>query len=329
MGSAAGDVQGSGWVNAMKETKGFKISISEKSVPRMRLFNLINATNNFSKNNIIDSGRTGTTYKAILSDGCLLAMKRLQESHHSDKHFISEITALASMRHYNLVPLLGFCVTRRERLLIYKYMPRGTLHDQLHQAKSRTEVMDWAKRLRIGIGVARGLMWLHHHCNPCIIHHNISSKCILLDEDYDPKISDFGFARLMNPEHSHLSISLDGDSDGSAYIAPEYTNTLVASPKGDVYSFGMVILELVSGKTPAQVSKAVKNVEDNITKWVTYLLGLYANDNSLNGSWCEGEIIRFLNVAFACVVYAPENRPTMVEAIPGFKWNWSKIWFYR
>lgn len=173
--------------------------------------------------------------------------------------------------------------------------------------------MDWAKRLRIGIGVARGLMWLHHQCNPCIIHHNISSKCILLDEEYDPKISDFGFARLMNPEHSHLSISLDGNFDGFAYIAPEYTRTLVASPKGDVYSFGMVMLELVSGKTPAQVSKAVKNVEDNITKWVTYLLNLYANDNSLNGSWCEGEIIRFLNVAFACVVSAPENRPTMLE----------------
>ncbi|RWR96728.1 putative inactive leucine-rich repeat receptor-like protein kinase [Cinnamomum micranthum f. kanehirae] len=248
------DLEGNKCIKRLEETKGIKVSEFEKLVPKMRLFNLMKATNNFSKHNIIDSGRTGTMYKANLSDGSLLAVKRFHESHHSDQHFLSEITALATVRHCNLVPLLGFCIARRERLLIYKYMPNETLYDQLHHVKPGVEVMGWAKRLRIAIGVARGMVLLHHHCNPCIIHRNISSKCILLDEDYEPKIADFGFAKLMNPEHSYLTISFDGNVDGSTYIAPLYSRKMVASPKGDVYSFGMVLLEIVLGKTPAEVA---------------------------------------------------------------------------
>ncbi|XXG89438.1 hypothetical protein AAC387_Pa12g1431 [Persea americana] len=307
------DVEGNEWAKSIKGTKGIRVSIFEKLVPKMRLFNLIKATNNFSKKNIIDVGRTGSTYKANRSDGSLLAVKRLQETHHSDKHFVYEITALARIRHCNLVPLLGFCIARRERLLIYKYMPKGTLYDQLYHVNSEVKVLDWAKRLRIGIGVARGLAWLHHHCNPCIIHRGISSKCILLDEDYEPKISDFGFARLLNPENSHLTVSLDGNVDGSTYIAPEYKHRLVATPKGDVYCFGMVLLELISGKTPAEVANAVQNVEDNTVEWITYLFNMYAKDSSLVGRLCDGEIVTFLKAAFACVVSCPENRPTMLE----------------
>ncbi|KAJ8615952.1 hypothetical protein MRB53_035324 [Persea americana] len=291
----------------------FQVSEFEKSVPKMRLFDLIKATNNFSKHNIIDSGRTGTMYKAILSDGSLLAVKRFHESHRSDRHFISEITALATIRHCNLVPLLGFCIARRERLLIYKYMPNENLYDQLHHVKPEVEVMGWAKRLRIAIGVARGMVWLHHHCNPCIIHRNISSKCILLDEDYEPKISDFGFAKLMNPERSYLTISFDGNVDGSTYIAPLYSRTMVASPKGDVYSFGMVLLEIVLGKTPAEVANAVQHIEDNTVDCVTYLFNMYAKDNSLVERLCDAEIIELIKVAFYCVVPALENRPTMLE----------------
>ena len=198
-------------------------------------------------------------------------------------------------------------------------MPKGTLYDQLHHVNFEVEVLDWAKRLRIGIGVARGLPWLHHHCNPCIIHRNISSKCILLYEDHEPKISDFGFARLLNPENSHLTVSLDGNVDGSTYIAPEYKHRLVATPKGDVYCFGMVLLELISGKTPAEVANAVQNVEDNTVEWITYLFNMCAKDSSLVGRLCDGEIVKFLKAAFASVMSCPENKHTMLDVYQLFR----------
>ncbi|XXG89446.1 hypothetical protein AAC387_Pa12g1435 [Persea americana] len=199
-------------------------------------------------------------------------------------------------------------------------MPKGTLYDQLHHVNFEVEVLDWAKRLRIGIGVARGLPWLHHHCNPCIIHRNISSKCILLYEDHEPKISDFGFARLLNPENSHLTVSLDGNADGSTYLAPEYKHRLVmATPKGVVYYFGMVLLELISGKTPAEVVNVVQNVEDNTVEWITYLFNMCAKDSSLVGRLCDGEIVKFLKAAFASVMSCPENKHTMLDVYKLFR----------
>ncbi|KAG1328253.1 putative inactive leucine-rich repeat receptor-like protein kinase [Cocos nucifera] len=289
----------------------------EKSISKMKLNDLMKATKDFSKENIIGTGRTGTMYKAMLSDGSYLAVKRLQDSQHSESQFISEMATLGNVRHRNLVPLLGFCVAKKERLLVYKHMPRGTLYDQLHQVDDKEKVLEWPLRLKISIGAARGLAWLHHSCNPRILHRNISSKCILLDEDYEAKISDFGLARLMNPIDTHLSTFVNGEFGDLGYVAPEYTRTLVATPKGDVYSFGTVLLELVTGERPTQVSKAPESFKGNLVEWITYLsnssLLQDAIDKSLIGKDYDGELLQFLKVACCCVLSAPKERPTMFE----------------
>ncbi|XP_008788252.2 probably inactive leucine-rich repeat receptor-like protein kinase At5g48380 [Phoenix dactylifera] len=305
------------WVKSIKGAKGIKVSMFEESISKMKLSDLMKATNDFSKENIIGTGRTGTMYKAMLSDGSYLAVKRLQDSQHSESQFTSEMATLGNVRHRNLVPLLGYCVAKKERLLVYKHMPRGTLFDQLHQVDGEEKLMEWPLRLRISIGAARGLAWLHHSCNPRILHRNISSKCILLDEDYEPKISDFGLARLMNPVDTHLSTFVNGEFGDLGYVAPEYARTLVATPKGDVYSFGTVLLELVTGERPTQVSKAPESFKGSLAEWITYLSNSSflqdAIDKSLIGKDYDRELLQFLKVACSCVLSDPKERPTMFE----------------
>ncbi|KAK6940398.1 Serine-threonine/tyrosine-protein kinase, catalytic domain [Dillenia turbinata] len=283
----------------------------------MKLNDLMKATNNFCKDNIMGSGRTGTMYKAVLEDGTSLMVKRLQESQHTEKEFMSEMATLGSVEHRNLVPLLGFCMAKKERLLVYKYMSEGTLHSQLHPAEEGAKEMEWPTRLKIGIGAARGLAWLHHTCNPRIIHRNISSKCILLDADFEPKISDFGLARLMNPVDTHLSTFVNGEFGDLGYVAPEYTRTLVATPKGDVYSFGTVLLELVTGERATHISRAPESFKGNLVEWITELSNnssLHdAIDQSMVGRGFDGEIFQVLKVACNCVLPAPKERPTMFE----------------
>lgn len=311
------DPLGNKWARSIKDAKRIKLSMFEKSVSKMNLSDLMKATDEFSNKNIIGSGRTGTMYKAVLGDGTSLMVKRLEDSQHSEKEFLSEMTTLGSIKHRNLVPLLGFCVAKKERLLVYKYMSNGTLHDKLHDLKDDEKVMPWPLRLRIGIMAAKGFAWLHHSCNPRILHRNISSKCILLDEDYEPKISDFGLARLMNPIDTHLSTFVNGEFGDIGYVAPEYTSTLTATPKGDVYSFGVVLLELVTGEKPTYVTKGPETFKGNLVEWVSQLSANSklndAIDYSLAGKGYDSELFQFVKVACSCVLPNAKERPTMFE----------------
>ncbi|ERN19799.1 hypothetical protein AMTRI_Chr05g70070 [Amborella trichopoda] len=311
------DTENNRWAKRIKGKKAIKVSMFEKTASKMRFDNLMKATNNFSKDNIIGTGRTGTMYKATLPDGSFLVVKRLEESQHTEKEFKSEMNTLGSLRHDNLVPLLGFCIAKRERLLVYKHMPNGTLFQRLHEFKSESEIMDWPTRLRISIGAAKGLAWLHHTCNPRVIHRNISSKCILLDEDFEPKISEFGLARLMNPIDTHLSTFVNGEFGDLGYVAPEYARTLVATPKGDVYSFGTVLLELVSGEKPTHVVNALESFKGSLVEYVIHLSGNSCLeeciDKSLIGKGIDDELLQFLQVACSCVGQTPKERPSMFE----------------
>ncbi|CAK7349215.1 unnamed protein product [Dovyalis caffra] len=311
------DPEGNKWAKSLKGVKGTKVSMFEKSISKMRLSDLLKATNNFNKENIIGSGRTGSVYKAVLEDGTPFMVKRLQDSQHSEKEFLSEMATLGSVKHPNLVPLLGFCVANKERLLVYKHMSNGTLHDHIHIADEIRKPMEWHLRLKIGIRAAKGFAWLHHNCNPRIIHRNISSKCILLDADFEPKISDFGLARLMNPIDTHLSTFVNGEFGDLGYVAPEYTRTLVATPKGDVFSFGIVLLELVTGEKPTHVAKAPESFKGNLAEWIIQLSSnsqLHdAVDKFLVGKGVDNEIFQFLKVACSCVLPTAKERPTMFE----------------
>ncbi|PIN15156.1 Non-specific serine/threonine protein kinase [Handroanthus impetiginosus] len=199
-------------------------------------------------------------------------------------------------------PVNSFCVAKKERLLIYKYMPNGTLHDKLYM-KDGGEVTDWLLRLKIGIRVAKGFSWFHHSCDPRVIHRNISLKCILLDEDYELKISDFGLARLMNPVDTHLSTFVNGEF-----------GDLV---KGDVYSFKVVLLELVAGAKPTYGAKAQESFKGNLVDWILELSNTSllhdAIDKSLVGRGYDGELFQFLKVACSCVLSYHKERPTMFE----------------
>ncbi|KAL5058676.1 hypothetical protein RYX36_030280 [Vicia faba] len=304
------------WARIIKGTKKIKVSMFEKSISKMSLNDLMKATNNFSKSNVIGTGRSGTVYKAVLEDGTSLMVKRLLESQHSEQEFTAEMATLGTVRHRNLVPLLGFCLAKKERLLVYKNMPNGTLHNQLHPETGEC-TMEWSTRLKIAIGAAKGFAWLHHNCNPRIIHRNISSKCILLDANFEPKISDFGLARLMNPIDTHLSTFVNGEFGDLGYVAPEYTTTLVATPKGDVYSFGTVLLELVTGERPTHISKAPETFKGNLVEWIMQL-SVNASlkdaiDESLTGKGVDHELFQFLKVACNCVTSTAKERPTMFE----------------
>ncbi|XP_021983723.1 probably inactive leucine-rich repeat receptor-like protein kinase At5g48380 isoform X2 [Helianthus annuus] len=305
------------WARSIKGTKKIKLSMFENPVSKMRLSDLMKATNSFSKDNIIGSGRTGSLYKATLEDSTSLMIKRLHDTQHSEKEFASEMATLGNVKHRNLVPLLGFCVTKHERLLVYKYMPNGTLHDNLHPVGKNVSNMEWWVRLKVAIGSAKGFAWLHHNCNPRILHRNISSKCILLDQDCEPRISDFGLARLMNPVDTHLSTFVNGEFGDIGYVAPEYTRTLVATPKGDVYSFGVVLLELVTGEKPTHVAKAPDSFKGSLAEWISDLSSQSklqdSIDESLVGKGYDHEVCQILKVACSCVLSGHKERPTMFE----------------
>lgn len=303
------------WAKRIRAPKSVVVSLFETPLVKLKFSDLMAATNDFSKDNIIGEGWTGTVYKAILPDGSMLAVKRLRPSSRSDREFQAEMDTLGRLRHRNLVPLLGYCSTGSEKLLVYKHMVNGTLRECLHDAHEEIK-LDWIARLKIGIGAARGLAWLHHSCNPRIIHRNISSNSILLDEEYEPRITDFGLARLMQPVDTHISTFVNGDFGDLGYVAPEYSRTLVATVKGDVFSFGVVLLELVTGQKANDVSTD-GGFKGNLSEWVSFLASHghveEALDMSLKGGGYDNELNQFLRVACACVMRNPKERPSMYE----------------
>ncbi|XP_038705147.1 inactive LRR receptor-like serine/threonine-protein kinase BIR2 isoform X2 [Tripterygium wilfordii] len=308
----------SSFVERLRAHKLVQVSLFQKPLVKVKLDDLLAATNNFNPENVTASTRTGTTYKAVLSDGSVLAVKRLNTCKLVEKLFRSEMTRLGELRHPNLAPLLGFCVVEDEKLLVYKHMSNGTLYSLLHGNETP---LDWPTRFRIGLGAARGLAWLHHGCQPPILHQNICSNVILVDDDFDARIMDFGLARLMT--------SLDSNERGSyvdgelGYIAPEYSSTMVASLKGDAYAFGVVLLELVTGQKPLEVSVAEEKFKSNLVDWVNQLCNSGRSKDAIDKALCgkghDEEILQFLVIACNCVVARPNDRWSMYQVYQSLK----------
>ncbi|XP_058210914.1 leucine-rich repeat receptor protein kinase HPCA1 [Rhododendron vialii] len=271
-------------------------------------------TNNFSQNNEIGYGGYGKVYKGLLSGGQLLAIKRAQRgSTQGGLEFKTEIELLSRVHHKNLVGLVGFCFEQGEQMLVYEFMPNGTLKESL-SGKSGIH-LDWKRRLRIALGSARGLAYLHDLADPPIIHRDVKSTNILLDENLTAKVADFGLSKLVSDSSKgHVSTQVKGTL---GYLDPEYYMTQQLTEKSDVYSFGVVMLELVTARQPIEKGKyIVREVRLAMNKSNEEDYGLRElMDPTIRDVLSLTGFARFVDLAMQCVEESAADRPTMSEVV--------------
>ncbi|KAK6150543.1 hypothetical protein DH2020_015475 [Rehmannia glutinosa] len=254
----------SNWKLSAREALSINLATFEKPLRKLTFADLLEATNGFHNDTLIGSGGFGDVYRAQLKDGSVVAIKKLiHVSGQGDREFTAEMETIGKIKHRNLVPLLGYCKVGEERLLVYEYMKYGSLEDVLHDRKKIGIKLNWFARRKIAIGAARGLAFLHHNCIPHIIHRDMKSSNVLLDENLEARVSDFGMARLMSAMDTHLSVSTLAGTPG--YVPPEYYQSFRCSTKGDVYSYGVVLLELLTGRQPTDSADFGDN---NLVGWV-------------------------------------------------------------
>ncbi|KAL5659096.1 hypothetical protein ACJX0J_032259, partial [Zea mays] len=235
--------------NSSKTEEALKLWRIEERSSEFTLYDfaeLAAATADFSDDNLLGKGGFGPVYKGKLADGAEVAVKRLAaHSGQGLEEFKNEIQLIAKLQHTNLVRLLGCCVQEEEKMLVYEYMPNRSL-DCFIFDQQRGPLLDWEKRRRIIEGIAQGLLYLHRHSRVRIIHRDMKASNILLDKDINPKISDFGMARIFGSNMTEANTNRVVGTYG--YMAPEYASEGIFSVKSDVYSFGVLLLEIVSGK---------------------------------------------------------------------------------
>ncbi|XXG70313.1 hypothetical protein AAC387_Pa06g3100 [Persea americana] len=202
-------------------------------------------TKNFSEK--LGKGSFGSVFKGSLPDSTPIALKKLEGLAQGEKQFRAEVSTIGAIQHINLIRLLGFCSQGRNRLLVYDYMPNGSLDCQLFH--KNPQVIDWKLRYQIALGIARGLAYLHEKCRDCIIHCDIKPENVLLDAAFFPKLADFGMAKIVGREFSRVLTSMRGTI---GYLAPEWISGVAITPKADVYSYGMMLFEIISRKRNAE-----------------------------------------------------------------------------
>ncbi|PSS18997.1 Leucine-rich repeat receptor-like protein kinase [Actinidia chinensis var. chinensis] len=269
-------------------------------------------TNSFSEANVIGSGGYGQVYKGVLHSGRLVAVKRAQRgSMQGGLEFKTEIELLSRVHHKNVVSLVGFCFEHDEQMLVYEYIPNGSLKESL-SGKSGIR-LDWTRRLRIAIGAARGLQYLHELANPPIIHRDIKTNNILLDERLTAKVADFGLSKLMgDPEKGHVTTQVKGTM---GYMDPEYYMTQQLTEKSDVYSFGVVMLELITARQPIEKGKyIVREVKQYMDKTKLLYNLQEILDPSILVTPLKG-LEKFVDLALSCVEDAGAERPKMGDVV--------------
>ncbi|KAK4558815.1 hypothetical protein RGQ29_008180 [Quercus rubra] len=284
-----------------------------QAAKRFSFEELKNYSNNFSEANSIGSGGYGKVYQGTLPTGQLIAIKRAQsDSIQGGLEFKTEIELLSRVHHKNLVSLLGFCFEQGEQMLVYEYIPNGTLMGSV-LGKSGIR-LDWMGRLKVALGAARGLVYLHEHANPPIIHRDIKSNNILLDECFNAKVADFGLSKSeFDGERNSVTTQVKGTL---GYLDPEYYMTQQLTKKSDVYSFGVVMLELITARKPIQqgkyivieVRKAIDKSKDlyNLHEILDPFIGIGKNLEGLE---------EFVDLAMRCVADSRDKRPSMDEVV--------------
>ncbi|CAN1193994.1 Probable L-type lectin-domain containing receptor kinase S.7 [Linum perenne] len=280
---------------------------------------LRSATRGFHSSRIIGKGAFGNVYKAFfVSTGTIAAVKRSKHSHEGKTEFLAELSIIAGLRHKNLVQLLGWCVEKGELLLVYEFMPHSSLDKFLHHnqdSSSSSGGLSWSQRRNVAVGLASALTYLHQECEQQVIHRDIKSSNVMLDVNYNARLGDFGLARLMDHDKSPVSTLTAGTM---GYLAPEYLHYGKATEKTDVFSYGVVLLEVGCGRRPIErESESQKMV--NLVDWVWGLYGegkvLEAADERLNGEFDADEMRKMLMVGLSCANPDSEERPTMRKVL--------------
>ncbi|XP_051135023.1 cold-responsive protein kinase 1-like [Andrographis paniculata] len=287
-------------------------------VPNVNLYSykeLRIATNDFSPANKIGEGGFGSVFKGNLRNGEVAAIKVLSaESNQGVKEFLTEIQVISEIEHENLVKLYGCCVEGQHRILVYNYLVNNSLSQTLLGGGHNSIHFDWRTRVKICIGVAKGLAYLHDEVRPHIIHRDIKASNILLDEDLSPKISDFGLAKLLPASMTHVSTRVAGTI---GYLAPEYAIRGQVTRRADVYSFGVLLIEIVSGRCntntllPAEDQYILERTWKLYEKKETVMLV----DSSLDGDFDAEQACRFLKIGLLCTQDAPKLRPSMPTVV--------------
>ncbi|XP_039122912.1 proline-rich receptor-like protein kinase PERK13 [Dioscorea cayenensis subsp. rotundata] len=304
-GNMYGNFKGQAYQGGQSEPAGSKTCFTYEE--------LMDITNGFSYDTLIGEGGFGSVYKGMLPDGKAVAIKQLKAGGgQGEKEFRAEVDVISRVHHRHLVSLVGYCLAEHRRMLVFEFLPNKTLEHHLHG--KGLPVLEWPKRLRIAIGSARGLSYLHEDCHPRIIHRDIKSANILLDESFEAQVADFGLARFANDDsHTHVSTRVMGTF---GYLAPEYATSGKLTDKSDVFSFGVVLLELITGRRPVFG-------DESLVEWARPLLvnaletGEYEDlvDPRLENNFAKNEMSRMIEVAAACVRHSAPKRPRMVQVL--------------
>ncbi|KAG2312878.1 hypothetical protein Bca4012_027482 [Brassica carinata] len=299
------------------EPKEIKVFVDD--VIPLTYESIVRATGYFSNSNCIGHGGFGSTYRAQVSPNNVFAVKRLSVGRfQGDQQFHAEISALETVRHQNLVVLVGYHASETEMFLIYNYLSGGNLEDFI---KERSKpALDWKILHKIALDVARALAYLHDQCSPKVLHRDIKPSNILLDESHNAYLSDFGLSKLLGASQSHVTTGVAGTF---GYVAPEYAMTCRVSEKADVYSYGIVVLELISDKRALDPSFSSHENGFNIVSWAHMMLSQgKAKEVFTRGLWETGpqdDLVEVLHLALKCTVDSLSIRPTMKQAVKQLK----------
>ncbi|KAL3363027.1 hypothetical protein AABB24_012366, partial [Solanum stoloniferum] len=308
------------WHKAEGEAKVLMNENSDEAidVPYFHLETILEATDNFSNANKLGQGGFGPVYKGIFPGEKEIAVKTLSsQSGQGIDEFKNEVTLIAKLQHRNLVRLLGYCINATEQILLYEYMPNKSLDTFIFAMQDGTlcQLLDWKKRYDIILGIARGLSYLHHDSRLRIIHRDLKTSNILLDEEMNPKISDFGLARIVEGKVTEANTKKIVGTYG--YMSPEYALDGLFSIKSDVFSFGVVVLEIISGRrnTGFYQSEEALNLLGYAWKLWTEKAETQLIEKSLLESCNKSEAIKCINIALLCVQEDPNHRPNMSDVI--------------
>lgn len=274
------------------------------------------ATKGFHSSRIVGNGAFGTVYKAFfISSGTISAVKRSKHSHEGKTEFLAELSIIARLRHKNLVQLQGWCVEKGELLLVYDFMPNGSLDRLLYQESGEASLLNWSHRYNVAVGLASVLTYLHQECEQQVIHRDIKTGNVLLDGNFNARLGDFGLAKLMDHDKSPVSTLTAGTM---GYLAPEYLQYGKATEKTDVFSYGVVILEVTCGRRPIEREPGTQKMV-NLVDWVWGLHSqgkiIEAADKRLNGEFREEEMRKLLLVGLSCANPDSSARPSMRKVL--------------